>query len=107
MDGIPSQSTTGALYLIEVGTIGEIKADTEALPKRRKQILKLEGMDDHVQYKIGFSKHLDSRMGQHIDSEFKNTHVINTWSWPTNLGMLVEGESHMRSKFKELCAHIL
>ena len=114
MVGIPSrgrvnrpQTSVPGLYLIEVGTIGEIKADLQALPKRRKDILKLEGMDDHVQYKFGYSKSLDNRMGQHVGCEFKNTRVVNTWSWPTNLSMLVEGEDHIRSKFKELGAHIL
>lgn len=103
---IPRVSKSG-VYLIEVGTIGEIKADPLALPKRRKDILKLDGMDDHIQYKFGFSKNLDDRMSQHMDNEFKNTLIVETWNWDVEGGMLVKGEEFVRSKFKELGCHIL
>ena len=115
MVGIPerrkldrSSASMPGLYLIEVGTIGEIKADPLALPKRRKDILKLPvEMDDHIQYKFGFSKHLDTRMVQHSDNELKNTSVVQTWSWPANTGMLVSGENHIRDTVKDLGGKLL
>ena len=103
----PSVGIPG-LYLIEVGRIGEIKADPLALPKRRKDILKLPAeVDDHVQYKFGFSKHLDTRMIQHGDNELKNTSIVHTWSWPASAGMLVDGENCIRDCMKELGGQLL
>lgn len=103
----PSVSIPG-LYLLEIGRIGEIKADPLALPKRRKDILNLpDDMDDHIQYKFGFSKHLDTRMIQHGDNELKNTSVTRTWSWPVNAGMLTDGESHIRERMQDLGGQLL
>ena len=102
----PSVNT--GLYLIEVGQIGEIKANALALPKQRKDILKLPAdMDDHVQYKFGFSKHLNTLMIQHENNELKNTRVVRTWTWPASAGMLVDGENCIRDSMKNLGGHLL
>ena len=103
-----SSASIPGLYLIEVGTIGDIKADPLVLPKRRKDILTLPSdMDDHIQYKFGFSKHLDTRMVQHSDNDLRDTSINQTWSWPTTIGMLVNGENYIRDIMRELGGRIL
>lgn len=61
------QASFSGLYMMVIGTVCEIKEDLQALPRRRKDIEALN-CDDHFVCKVGFTKHLDVRMCQHIDN---------------------------------------